>query len=252
VDAALLANYDGVGVIPFLLPAIPIGKELKEVSFSVNLESPSATWGTLNCDLYGLDARSVATVLSTDFFVGDYDTDGSATAIQDDFIPNAAVVGTINSDAGGNANLKTFIQAQYDNGKAGEYIFLRINPDVAFVTTYLRINVSSADVSTASFRPKMTIVFEDGATAGLEDVEKNALNIYPNPITNGKLNISLEGFNDEANLQIYSILGKLVQSEVLKLGTRNSYQVDINLAPGLYIVKLNNGEASKSQKLIVQ
>lgn len=251
VDASELAKYDGIGVIPFLLPNLPEGYSVKEVDFSSNLESASATWGELNCDLYALPARPASTVLVSDFFVGDFDTDASATGIQDNYIPNEATVGVINSDATGDANLKAFIQAQYDAGKAGEYVFLRVNPDVANIATYLRINLSSADHEDVAKKPTLKITFEaDVASVG--EVEKSALAIYPNPNKDGQLNVSLEGFTSSATLNIYAITGQLVQSETIKVLSRNIHSTELNLQTGIYIVKLQEGNVVKTQKLIIQ
>mgnify|MGYP000645704532 CR=1 FL=1 len=250
VEPKDLANYDGIGVIPFLLPNIPSGYSVEDVSFSVNLESPSAAWGVLNCDLYGIDARDTSDILETDFYAGDYQTDGTDTAIQDDFIPNEATAGIINSNASGNENLKTFIKAQYNNGKAGKYVFFRINPDAINITTYLRVNVSSADHTTAANKPSLKITFSP--TLAVKSFENSVLSLYPNPVKNGVLNVSLNGFSNAAKLQIYSITGQMVHSEKVEVNSRNSAKINLNLSSGLYIVKLEEGAISKTQKLIVQ
>ncbi len=154
-----LDNYDGAAVIPFLLPAIPAGKTIKDVSFSVNLEKQSASWGTLNCDLYGLNARAEATVLADDFFAGDYNADANAVGIQAKFIPNGTPVGRVETSAEAKSALIAFIKEQYNNGKAGQYVFFRINPDATNITTYLRVDITSADNADLSLQPKLVITY---------------------------------------------------------------------------------------------
>ena len=247
-----LDNYDGAAVFPFLLPAIPAGMLLKDASFSVNIEATSATWGTINIDLYGLDARPEATVLGDDFFSGTYGADTKATGIQALFIPDQSPVGRIETTTEGKSKLTEFIQSQYDAGKAGQYIFLRVNPNVENVTTYLRVQITSADNTDPALQPKLVLTFKDDSTAAVEDIDKGALGIYPNPVNDGNLRVSLDGFNKNANLKIYSITGKLVHKVAVKNSNDGFFETKINLTPGLYIVKLNDGERSKTQKLIVQ
>ena len=157
--AAELDNYDGAAIIPFLLPVIPAGKTVKDVSFSVNLEKESATWGTLNCDLYGINARQEATVLAEDFYAGDYNSDANAVGIQAQFIPNGTAIGKVQTSADGNSALLAFIKAQYAEGKAGEYVFFRINTDAINITTYLRIDITSADNTDTALHPKLVITY---------------------------------------------------------------------------------------------
>lgn len=86
-----------------------------------------------------------------------------------------------------------------------------------------------------------------------QDVSTNVL-VYPNPIQEGNLNISIINLNySQAEVSMFNSIGQLVKT--VKLTNMNSNQsVDItNLPKGLYIVKtLIDGTIHNNQKLIIQ
>lgn len=73
------------------------------------------------------------------------------------------------------------------------------------------------------------------------------LNLYPNPVSNGKVYIASK--NDaEKDILIFDVLGKKVIQTTI-----NSRELNIsNLSPGVYIIKINEGDASATRKLIVK
>ena len=73
------------------------------------------------------------------------------------------------------------------------------------------------------------------------------LSLYPNPVTGGKVYISSK--NDlEKEITIFDILGKKVLQTQL-----SSRELNIsNLSPGVYIIKINEENATATRKLIVR
>lgn len=73
------------------------------------------------------------------------------------------------------------------------------------------------------------------------------LNLYPNPVSNGKVYISSKNdFNK--SIIIFDVLGKKVLQTLL-----TSRELNISsLTPGVYIIKIEEGEASATRKLIVR
>ena len=73
------------------------------------------------------------------------------------------------------------------------------------------------------------------------------LNLYPNPVSNGKVYISSK--NDSSKeIIIFDVLGKKVLQTTI-----SSKELGISsLIPGVYIIKINEGEASATRKLIVK
>ncbi|MFM2231216.1 MAG: hypothetical protein RL607_2474 [Bacteroidota bacterium] len=73
------------------------------------------------------------------------------------------------------------------------------------------------------------------------------LSFYPNPVTGGKLYITTRN-NDDKNITIYDVLGKKVFQTVL-----SSRELNLStLQPGVYFIKIEEGDASATRKLIVR
>ncbi|MBF0693807.1 MAG: T9SS type A sorting domain-containing protein [Flavobacterium sp.] len=73
------------------------------------------------------------------------------------------------------------------------------------------------------------------------------LSFYPNPVSNGKIYITSKSQQDK-EITIFDVLGKKVVQTIL-----NSKELNIsNLSPGVYIIKIREGEATATRKLIVK
>ena len=73
------------------------------------------------------------------------------------------------------------------------------------------------------------------------------LNLYPNPVSNGKVYITSKSSIDK-EVMIFDVLGKKVLQVSL-----NTKELSINsLSPGVYIIKIKEGEATATRKLIVK
>jgi hypothetical protein len=75
------------------------------------------------------------------------------------------------------------------------------------------------------------------------------LNFYPNPVTNGKIYITSKNISSK-EITIYDVLGKLVLQTTLNT---NSKEVNVSaLNSGVYIIKIKEGDATATRKLIVK
>lgn len=73
------------------------------------------------------------------------------------------------------------------------------------------------------------------------------LSFYPNPATSGKLYITTKN-NDDKQITIFDVLGKKVLQTSL-----SSRELNISsLSPGVYIIKIEEGDASATRKLIIR
>lgn len=80
-----------------------------------------------------------------------------------------------------------------------------------------------------------------------ESTTIEGLNLYPNPVSNGKVYITTKN-DSEKEIIIFDLLGKKVLQTLL-----SSKELNIsNLTPGVYIIKINEGNKSASRKLIVR
>lgn len=80
-----------------------------------------------------------------------------------------------------------------------------------------------------------------------ETTSIEGLSLYPNPVSNGKVYITSKNDSDKEVI-IFDILGKKVLQTML-----SSKELNIsNLSPGVYIIKINEEEATATRKLIVR
>ena len=74
-----------------------------------------------------------------------------------------------------------------------------------------------------------------------------SLSLYPNPVSNGKVYITSKNDLDK-EIIIFDVLGKKVLQTTI-----SSKELNIsNLSPGVYIIKINEGDATATRKLIVK
>lgn len=80
-----------------------------------------------------------------------------------------------------------------------------------------------------------------------ETTSIEGLNLYPNPVSNGKVYVTSKNDLDK-EIIIFDVLGKKVLQTLI-----SSKELNIsNLSPGVYIIKINEGGASATRKLIVR
>lgn len=85
------------------------------------------------------------------------------------------------------------------------------------------------------------------AFASAQDRQIDGLDFYPNPVSSGKIYITSKSPADK-EVAIFDVLGKKVLQSVL-----NSRELNIStLPPGIYIIKIREGEATVTRKLIVK
>lgn len=79
------------------------------------------------------------------------------------------------------------------------------------------------------------------------EIPIDGLSIYPNPVTGGKVYISSTK-NQDKIIEIYNVLGKPVQKTRLR-----GREMDVSsLIPGIYILKIQEGKAKATRKLVVK
>jgi len=97
-----------------------------------------------------------------------------------------------------------------------------------FVTT----NYAQSSINSSAMRTSEDIV---------------GLNIYPNPVSNGKIYIT-STLNFAKEINIYDVLGKKVVSKRL-IGKELNIR---DLKPGVYILKIVENNSSATRKLVVR
>jgi hypothetical protein len=89
------------------------------------------------------------------------------------------------------------------------------------------------------------IYFWKAPTAGIDDHSLSAVRMYPNP-ANGFVKLSTV-YKDALEVSVYDLLGK----EVMPLQTVQTELKISSLTPGIYFVKMSQGNSSITKKLLV-
>lgn len=92
----------------------------------------------------------------------------------------------------------------------------------------------------------LSLLFFLSLSLAVSAQEGKELGFYPNPVNNGKLYITSRTALDK-EVTIFNVLGK----EVLKQMVSKEVNVS-TLSPGVYIVKIREGENSLTRKLIIK
>jgi hypothetical protein len=80
-----------------------------------------------------------------------------------------------------------------------------------------------------------------------QDTTVEGLSFYPNPVSTGKIYITTNSSLTK-EVTIYDVLGKIVIQATL-----TSKELNISaLSPGVYMIKIKEGEATATRKLIVK
>jgi hypothetical protein len=75
----------------------------------------------------------------------------------------------------------------------------------------------------------------------------DGLNFYPNPVSNGKIYLTSKTTLDKEIL-IFDVLGKLILQTIV-----SGKELNIStLSPGVYIIRIKEGDATATRKLIIR
>ena len=96
----------------------------------------------------------------------------------------------------------------------------------------------------------LTISAQEGKTqtsSKIQDTTIEGLSFYPNPVSNGKVYITSKS-SLEKEIIIFDIIGKIVLQTTI-----SSKELNVSaLSPGIYMIKIKEGEASATRKLIIK
>jgi hypothetical protein len=76
--------------------------------------------------------------------------------------------------------------------------------------------------------------------------ENGTISIYPNPIHNS---FTIVVHFQNAQLEIYNILGEKIHQQIL---TSAHQQIQLNASPGIYFVRVTDGEKAMTQKVVIE
>ena len=98
----------------------------------------------------------------------------------------------------------------------------------------------SFEAKTTDYASRFKLVF---ATGSSEDPEGDSFAFF-----NSSGNLTIYGVDDEVTLQVVDVLGHVLSTERFS----GSYEKKLNVAPGVYMLRLINGDDVKVQKIIIK
>lgn len=111
----------------------------------------------------------------------------------------------------------------------------------------MKINYFYITLFFLSFAVTNVVGQESKSASKSQETTIDGLSFYPNPVTNGKVYISSK-LNADKQIAIFDVLGKKVLQTLL-----TSKELNVgSLSPGVYIIKIEEGEATATRKLIVR
>ena len=134
--------------------------------------------------------------------------------------------------------------------KSGSYTISAKGEEVNFTYLHLIDNMTGADIdllatpsysfdaSTTDYESRFRLLFatgssEDGDTFGF---------------VNGAGNLSIYGIEGEATLQVMDVNGRVLSTETFS----GSYEKSLNVAAGIYMLRLTNGDNVRVQKMVIR
>jgi oligosaccharide reducing-end xylanase len=104
--------------------------------------------------------------------------------------------------------------------------------------------LATAQLSSSTLKNGNTIT-------SVEEAFDREINVYPNPASNF-LNINLnKGYLDGIEISLFNMLTQKVK--YLKAENRNDFTINVNDLPqGIYILKIESGKYSKTQKVLIK
>ncbi|MDD4704011.1 MAG: T9SS type A sorting domain-containing protein, partial [Bacteroidales bacterium] len=88
---------------------------------------------------------------------------------------------------------------------------------------------------------------------GMESVNPTNIStkLYPNP-TEGKAKLEVEGLNSDADVLVYDMIGRVIQTHKINKG-KKELEIDLSgYAKGVYSIRIMNDNINQTKKLIVQ
>ena len=100
--------------------------------------------------------------------------------------------------------------------------------------------IYSFEAKTTDYASRFKLVFAFGSS---EDPESDSF-----AFLNSSGNLTIYGIDGEATLQVLDVLGHVLSSEQFS----GSYEKKLNVAPGVYMLRLIHGDDVKVQKIVVR
>ncbi len=131
----------------------------------------------------------------------------------------------------------------WSTGETTKSIYVNPTRTTSYTVTATRGGVTNSDAV------EVTV---ENCSAISEGKNKEEMNVYPNPTT-GTISIKADNKYESLNLNIYSLNGSIVYSDVVQTNNNVAYKsVDLsNLSKGVYIVRMYNSDYHKVKRVLL-
>ena len=85
--------------------------------------------------------------------------------------------------------------------------------------------------------------------ASIEEINAEKLQLFPNP-SKGTFKVSMRDISKESILKISNLDGRLVYQR--ELGIENQIEIELNEAPGIYMLTIDDGDSIYSKKIVLE
>ncbi len=226
--------------------AVVTTSDLENPSFTIILTD--AFTGTTGDDLDGadngtLDTSSLGTIL---------DAVGVSDAVADDTVLYASSLG--GTDILFNGEFEPLLV--FRDGTTGDW-YNTVTVDFGGPGEYIGVfDASGVEVAAGDFDSDPTTGPTYGAdnpslsTASVNDYNKKSFSVFPNPTNTGSVSIVSASSSNygKMNVAVYDVLGKQVINK-----TMTSEKLNVSaLKTGVYIMKITQGKATSTKKLVIK
>jgi hypothetical protein len=225
-----------------------------ESSFQVNIDAPitvDALEDQTSCESYELPVLSEGQYYTETMGGGDLLTEGSAiTSSQTVFV--YAVNGVCSDESSFDVTINSFPVINLNqNGvtltaaqSGAQYQWLDCENGFAEITG--AVNQSYTASANGEYAVEInlngcidtTLCLAINNVGVLENTFNEDLTLYPNP-TNGQLTIDLGQVEESLTVSVANIYGQIMDKQVF--GTTNNVSLELNIAAGIYFVRIENG-----------
>ena len=80
----------------------------------------------------------------------------------------------------------------------------------------------------------------------------DSFKVYPNPVTDGQVNIKTSNFEGEATVNLYNMMGQRVIESPKSFEANGKMNINLgNLQSGVYFIEINQNGVTAKERLII-
>ncbi|MDB5012329.1 MAG: hypothetical protein JWQ25_531, partial [Daejeonella sp.] len=163
---------------------------------------------------------------------------------------SGTVLATINVPGTGGWQTWTTVSTTVNLPAGSQTLRVYVVNSTSFNFNWMQFSIGSTGLAFTSSDSKLLL--NDGTSNDASLKNTNSLLVFPNPVTDGKLNIQSAVLSGEVKIEISDISGKIVLKENVMTENGNIILELPNLLPGLYIIRVSNKGKVLFNKVLIK